>query len=94
MTTKMAGKADVIQEFQTHERDCGSSEVQIAVLTSRIRGLTEHLKIHKKDNHTRRGLLTLVGRRNRLLRYLRREDAAGYAELLQNLEIRGVRTNV
>jgi small subunit ribosomal protein S15 len=94
MTTKMAGKAEIIQGYQTHERDCGSTEVQIAVLTSRIKGLTEHLKIHKKDNHTRRGLLTLVGRRNSLLRYLRRKDAAGYAQILQSLEIRGVRTNV
>lgn len=94
MTTKMAGKADIIQEYQVHERDCGSTEVQIAVLTSRIKGLTEHLKIHKKDNHTRRGLLTLVGRRNSLLRYLRRKDPAGYAKILQSLEIRGVRTNV
>ena len=94
MTTKMAGKADIIQEYQTHERDCGSTEVQIAVLTSRIRGLTEHLKIHKKDNHTRRGLLKLVGRRNSLLRYLRKTNASGYADILQKLEIRGVRTNV
>jgi len=94
MTTTMAGKADIIQEYQTHETDCGSTEVQIAVLTARIRGLTEHLKIHKKDNHTRRGLLKLVGRRNRLLRFLRSRDAAGYSELLKKLEIRGVRTNV
>ena len=94
MTTTLDGKADIIQEYQTHERDCGSTEVQIAILTSRIRGLTEHLKIHKKDNHTRRGLLKLVGRRNRLLRFLRSKDADGYAAILQKLEIRGVRTNV
>ena len=94
MSTTMAGKADIIQEYQTHERDCGSSEVQVAILTSRIRGLTEHLKLHKKDNHTRRGLVTLVGRRNRLLRYLRSKDNAGYLALLERLEIRGVRTNV
>ncbi len=94
MTIKMAGKADIIQEYQTHERDCGSTEVQIAVLTSRIRSLTEHLKIHKKDNHTRRGLLKLVGRRNSLLRYLRSKDPSGYVEILKQLEIRGVRTNV
>lgn len=94
MTTTMAGKADIIQEYQTHERDCGSTEVQIAVLTSRIRGLTEHLKIHKKDAHTRRGLLKLVGRRNRLLRYLQRTDVAEYAKLIERLGIRGVRTNV
>lgn len=94
MTIKMAGKAEIIQEYQTHERDCGSTEVQIAVLTERIRGLTEHLKQHKKDNHTRRGLVTLVGRRNRLLIYLHKNDSAGYQQLIQKLGIRGVRTNV
>jgi small subunit ribosomal protein S15 len=94
MTIKMAGKAEIIQEHQTHERDCGSTEVQIAVLTERIRSLTEHLKLHKKDNHTRRGLVTLVGRRNRLLTYLRRKNPAGYQQLIEKLGIRGVRTNV
>lgn len=94
MSIKMAGKAAIIQEHQVHERDCGSSEVQIAVLTERIRGLTEHLKQHKKDKHTQRGLVTLVGRRNRLLTYLRRNDDAGYQQLIKKLGIRGIRTNV
>ena len=94
MTTSTVGKADLIREHQQHERDCGSTEVQIALLTERIRGLTEHLKVHKKDNHTRRGLLSLVGRRNRLLTYLRRTDAPGYEQLIEKLGIRGIRTNV
>jgi small subunit ribosomal protein S15 len=94
MSTTMAGKADIIRENQTHERDCGSTEVQVAILTARIRRLTDHLTNNKKDNHTRRGLLQLVGRRNRLLRYLQDKDPAGYQTLIERLEIRGVRTNV
>ena len=94
MTTATASKAATIQEHQLHERDCGSTDVQIALLTERIRGLTEHLKVHKKDSHTRRGLLKLVGRRNRLLTYLRRQDAPRYEQLIATLGIRGVRTNV
>ena len=94
MSITVAEKAQIIQQFQINERDCGSTTVQIAVLTARIRALTEHLKVHKKDNHTRRGLLKLVGRRNRLLRYLRSKDVARYQKLLEELEIRGVRTNV
>ena len=94
MTTSTANKADVIQEYQAHDRDCGSTDVQIALLTERIRRLTAHLQPHKKDNHTRRGLLKLVGRRNRLLRYLQRMDGPRYVELIQRLGIRGVRTNV
>ena len=94
MTTKMAEKASIIQEYQVHETDCGSTDVQIAVLTERIRGLTEHLKMHKKDNHTRRGLLKLVGRRNRLLTYVRDINPEHYQQLLEKLGIRGIRTNV
>ena len=94
MTTTLAGKSDIIGEYQLHEKDVGSTDVQIAVLTARIRALTEHLKVHKKDSHTRRGLLKLVGRRNSLLRYLRKTDNAHYLELIAKLEIRGVRTNV
>lgn len=94
MTTKMAEKASIIQEHQVHESDCGSTDVQIAVLTERIRGLTEHLKLHKKDTHTRNGLLKLVGRRNRLLRYLMKTDLPRYEALVLKLGIRGVRTNV
>ena len=94
MSTYTAGKAATVQEYQQHESDCGSTDVQVALLTDRIRGLTEHLKVHKKDNHTRRGLLRLVGRRNRLLTYLRNTDAARYEQLIEKLGIRGVRTNV
>ena len=88
MTTKMAGKADIIQEYQVHERDCGSTEVQIAVLTSRIKGLTEHLKIHKKDYHSRRGLLMMVGQRRRLLDYVKRKEATRYEKLVKELGLR------
>ena len=94
MTISTAGKAGIIGDYQQHERDCGSTDVQVALLTDRIRGLTEHLKVHKKDNHTRRGLLSLVGRRNRLLTYLRRMDNARYEQLIAKLGIRGIRTNV
>ena len=91
MTIKQAGKADIIAEHKQHGTDTGSTDVQIALLTDRIRSLTEHLKVHKKDTHTRRGLLKLVGRRNRLLRYLRRTDRPRYSALIEKLEIRGVR---
>jgi len=94
MTITTADKAKTIREHQSHERDCGSTKVQIALLTERIRSLTDHLKPRPKDNHTRAGLLKLVGRRNRLLRYLRSVDADGYAALIEALDIRGVRTNV
>lgn len=94
MATTLADKARIIQEHQLHQQDCGSTDVQVAVLTARIRQLTEHLKTHKKDNHTRRGLLQLVGRRNRLLRYLQNSDPQRYQALIERLGIRGVRTNV
>lgn len=94
MTTKMANKAEIIREYQAHDTDVGSADVQIAVLTERIRGLTEHLKVHKKDNHTRRGLLKMVGRRSRLLTYVRDQDPGHYQQLIEKLGIRGVRTNV
>lgn len=94
MTDSTATKANIIKEHQIHDTDCGSSDVQIALLTDRITALTEHLKLHKKDNHTRRGLMSLVGRRNRLLRYLRKTDTARYSSILEKLGIRGVRTNV
>jgi small subunit ribosomal protein S15 len=92
MTTK-AAKTARIEEFALREGDTGSCEVQVAVLTDRIGELTEHLKTHKKDNATRRGLLMMVGRRNRLLRYLQRTDVAGYDALIDRLGIRGVRTS-
>lgn len=81
-------KAGVIRQYRQHETDTGSPEVQIAVLTNRITYLTEHFKLHKKDHHSRRGLLNLVGRRRRLLDYLRRVDEGRYRAVLERLGIR------
>ncbi|MBM3224691.1 MAG: 30S ribosomal protein S15 [Candidatus Tectomicrobia bacterium] len=78
----------IISDFRTHESDTGSSEVQIALLSSRISYLTEHFKTHKKDHHSRRGLLKLVGRRRRLLDYLRRQDYEQYQRIIARLGIR------
>lgn len=79
----------VIQKFQKHPEDTGSAEVQIAMLTQRIRELTEHMKVHKHDFHSNRGLMKLVGRRKRLMRYLERENVSQYRELIKALGIRG-----
>ena len=87
MLTKDA-KNEVIQRFAKHDGDTGSPEVQVALLTARINELTEHLRDHKKDHHSRRGLLMLVGQRRRLLNYLRRRDIARYRELVQELGLR------
>lgn len=81
-------KQKIFEEYGTHEGDTGSSQVQIAILTNRINGLIEHLRQHKHDEHTRRGLLKLVGRRRRLLRYLRSKDPEAYLELIQRLGLR------
>ena len=81
-------KTEIIQEYRVHEKDVGSPEVQIALLTTRIRELDQHLREHKHDHHTRRGLLKLVGRRRRLLRYLSREDVGRYRELIARLGLR------
>ncbi len=81
-------KQAVINEYRTHENDTGSPEVQIAVLTERIRELTEHLKVHKKDFHSRRGLLKMVGSRRRLLAYLRSKDFNRYRDLIERLGLR------
>ena len=81
-------KADTIAEHRTHPTDTGSPEVQIALLTDRINHLTEHLKTHKKDHGSRRGLLMLVGRRRRMLDYVRDRDIAGYRELIAKLGLR------
>jgi small subunit ribosomal protein S15 len=81
-------KAQIISEYRRGDADTGSAEVQIAVLSKRISGLTEHLKIHRKDHHSRRGLLMLVGRRRRLLDYLKREDIERYRELIARLGLR------
>jgi len=81
-------KQELIAEYGKDASDSGSAEVQVAILTERIRELTEHLKIHKKDHHTRRGLLMLVGKRRRLLTYIKRNDVVRYRELIAKLSIR------
>jgi small subunit ribosomal protein S15 len=88
MPTNLPPKADTITEYRTHETDTGSPEVQIALLTDRINHLTEHLKVHKKDHHSRRGLLMLVGKRRRLLKYLRSQDVERYRTLIARLGLR------
>ena len=81
-------KSNIIEKFKQHEQDTGSPEVQIALLTERIRYLTEHFKVHKKDHHSRRGLLKLVGRRRRLLDYLKKKNVDRYRSLITELGIR------
>jgi small subunit ribosomal protein S15 len=81
-------KKSIIAEHATSEGDTGSPEVQVALLTRRIADLTEHLKVHKHDHHSRHGLLLLVGRRRRLLQYLSREDITRYRALIENLGLR------
>ena len=84
----MAAKAEVIGEFRQHDSDTGSPEVQVALLTDRINQLTDHLRLHKKDHHSRRGLLMLVGRRRRMLDYLRGVDVERYRALIARLGLR------
>ncbi len=81
-------KTQIMTEYATKEGDTGSPEVQVAVLTRRIADLTEHLKVHKQDHHSRRGLLLLVGRRRRLLNYLQKSDIARYRALIERLGLR------
>jgi len=81
-------KQQLIEKFRAHEADTGSPEVQIAILSERIAYLTEHLKEHKKDHHSRRGLLKMVGQRRRLLRYLRDNDISRYRTILEKLNLR------
>ena len=81
-------KTKIIKEFKKHESDTGSPEVQIALITERINLLTEHFKVHKKDHTSRRGLLKLVGKRRRLLEYLKKKDVDRYRELIERLGIR------
>ena len=87
MLTKEA-KQEIIQKYAVHEGDTGSPEVQIAILTNRINYLTEHLKAHKKDHHSRRGLLKMVGHRRRLLSYLNKKDITRYREIIAQLNLR------
>ena len=81
-------KQQVIEQYKTHGADTGSPEVQIAILTTRIRQLTEHMKQHKKDFHSQRGLLKMVGTRRKLLRYLKDKDFNRYKRLIERLELR------
>ena len=83
--------AELMAEYGKNPQDSGSAEVQVAILTERIRNLTEHLKSHPKDHHTRRGLLMLVGKRRRLLVYIKNRDVLEYRELIKNL---GIRDNI
>jgi small subunit ribosomal protein S15 len=88
MTITAERKAALIKEYATKAGDTGSPEVQVAILTERINTLTEHFKTHKKDNHSRRGLLTLVSTRRSLLDYVKRKDEQRYQSLIKRLEIR------
>ena len=81
-------KLGTIEAYKTHESDTGSPEVQVALLTDRIIYLTDHVKVHKKDHHSRRGLLILVGRRRRLLNYLKKKDINRYRELISRLSLK------
>ncbi|MEA3216494.1 MAG: small subunit ribosomal protein [Acidimicrobiia bacterium] len=84
----MKPKSETIHEHRLHDTDTGSPEVQIAILTARINHLTDHLRLHKKDHHSRRGLLMLVGRRRRLLDYVRRNDVERYRSIIAKLGLR------
>lgn len=84
----MSQKQEIIEKFKTHDKDTGSPEVQIALLSDRINHLTEHFKAHAKDFHSRRGLLKLVGQRRRLLDYLKKKDLTRYRGLIKELGIR------
>lgn len=88
MSIEAKKKSSLIKEYAIHEGDVGSPEVQIAILTERIKNLTNHMSLHKKDFHTRRGLLILVGKRRRLLDYLQRVDETRYQTLIKRLELR------
>ena len=88
MALNTAEKAEILKEFGLHETDTGSPEAQVALLTARIRQLTEHLKYHKHDHHSRRGLLLLVGRRKGLLKYLAENNVDRYRSLIERLGLR------
>jgi len=81
-------KQEIINTYKRDEKDTGSPEVQVALLTERIKELTEHLKVHQKDNHSRRGLLKMIGKRRNLLNYLSRKDVNRYRELIKSLDLR------
>ncbi len=88
LTLAVSDKQDIIDKFKRHEADTGSPEVQIALLTARIEYLTGHLQEHRKDHHSRRGLLKMVGKRRRLLNYLQSTDLSRYRKVLQELGLR------
>ena len=88
MVLNPEGKKEIIDRFKLHDKDTGSPEVQVAILSNRINYLTEHFKTHKKDHHSRRGLLKLVGQRRRLLNYLRRTDVQRYQNVIKELGLR------
>ncbi|API93931.1 MULTISPECIES: 30S ribosomal protein S15 [Virgibacillus] len=88
MAISQERKNEIINEYKIHDNDTGSPEVQIAVLTAEITTLNEHLRVHKKDHHSRRGLLKMVGKRRNLLNYLRNKDVTRYRELIQKLGLR------
>ena len=88
MTLNAERKVALVKEYATKDGDTGSPEVQVAILTERINGLTDHFKTHKKDNHSRRGLLTMVSKRRGLLDYLKSKDEARYQALIKRLDIR------
>ena len=81
-------KTDTIESYRLHEQDTGSPEVQVAINTARIKNLTQHLQLHKKDNHSRHGLLLLVGKRNKMLKYLANQDIERYMSLIKRLGLR------
>ena len=88
MALASESKQQIITDYRTHDKDTGSPEVQIAILTNRIQYLTEHFRTHKKDNHSRRGLLKMVARRRKLLDYLKRTHLEGYKTLIERLGLR------
>ena len=88
MVLELDKKQEIIKDFQVHDKDTGSPEVQIALLSARIKYLTEHFKVHKKDHHSRRGLLKLVGQRRRLLDYLKGKNVEKYRKVIERLGIR------
>ena len=81
-------RTEIIEKYRVHGKDTGSAEVQVALLTARINELTEHFKVHKKDHHSRRGLLKMVGKRKRLLEYIKKNDTDRYSNLISSLGLR------
>ena len=86
--TQQLARSEIMNQYKQSNNDCGSPEVQVALLTDRIRHLTEHFKQHKKDNHSRRGLMIMVSKRRRLLNYLKKQSLERYQSLIKRLELR------